>query len=299
MSVEEALAVFKQHDDNMKQSLRRLREEVKREGSIKIQKHMLEDDFVEANKIMKLLEEIVQVNWESNSEKITTYIRKMFVEGESTSALLDKTHDKNELREEETLILRDIYQTNASKVSELNHQVSDSVLWELKSKGWLNVETVNWKQEQYLVFNLTDKAIKMVQSLSPTTTKTDVFVSKSEELHREEKNEPLFISNEQKLSSWGFQVVNSTDYDAIEFLLDEKSCYLIHFTKETIEEKLNTYSHLKNLAFIFNDKAEAQKALSTIYRWVDKNTKNSRYMTINIGLQEELSRTKTFTPHRF
>jgi len=299
MSVEEALAEFKQHDDNMKQSLRRLREEVKREGSIKIQKHMLEDDFVEANKIMKLLEEIVQVNWESNSEKITTYIRKMFVEGESTPTLFDRQHDKNELTEEERLILRDIYQTNASKISELNHQVSDSMVWTLKSKGWLNVETVNWKQEQYLVFNLTEKALKMVQSLLIADTKVDIVVPKAEEIHSKEEREPLFISNEQRLAGWGFQVVNSSDYDAIEFLLDEKSCYLIHFTEETIEEKLNAYSHLKNLAFIFNDKTEAQKALSTIYRWVDKNTKNSRYMTINIGLQEELSRTKTFTPHRF
>ena len=275
MSVKTALSEFIENNKKAQDSLHTLREEVKREGSFKIQRHMLNNQFEEAQNIMKLLEEFSAVELESNASYISETITTLFIDNNQFAAeepgpYENKMGPEDELSFVEREIIEEIGYNAVSRLKDMKTKATEKNLYVLEEKGYLKIEAVKWGHDSFLVFELTEKGKVYFQ------TRYGMEAGQSTPF----KGIELDIDLVQKtLQSGGYQVLGIKD-DLVEFQMDNKSCYMM-IPMESMELQMDRYSQYKNLSVICKSEEQLTKAYSQTSEWVEHNKVKSKFLTVH------------------
>lgn len=283
MSVREALDEFKKNNEKMKTSLSALRDAVKEQGSFKIQRYMLNNQFEEAKKIMKLLEDFVQVDLESNSDSISESVHTLFVDGilEEDTELETYVDEDNQSSEGlsfiEKEILEEIGYTAVSTLKDMKTRANQKNIENLCKMGYLEQEKVSWGKEEFVIFEFTEKAKLYFQTKYGIEAKSK----------KEQKEEYNLLNVEERLIKLSYQIIKN-DGEIIEFKMENKSCYFMILT-DNIENQMNRHFKFKNIAILCKNEDQIDKAIEQAKIWVTKNTDKSRYMMLHFTTMEKMT----------
>mgnify|MGYP001056007450 CR=1 FL=1 len=282
MSVKSALNVFVENNKKAKESLHTLREEVKREGSFKIQRYMLNNQFEEAQNIMKLLEEFSAVELESNASYISETITTLFIDNnqfeiQEQPNTVAYANIENELSFVEREIIEEIGYKAVSRLKDMKTKTTEQNLYNLEQKGYLKIESVRWGHESFLVFELTDKGKVYFQNrygmeAGETTPFTEVELDMQ------------LVENTLKVG--GYQVLGVKD-ELIEFQMDNKSCYMM-IPMESMALQMDRYSQYKNLGVICKDEAHLTKVFNQTNEWVENNKVKSKFLSVHFTTKQAM-----------
>ncbi|PGK52529.1 hypothetical protein CN918_32610 [Priestia megaterium] len=275
MSVKSALNVFVENNKKAQESLHALREEVKREGSFKIQRYMLNNQFEEAQNIMKHLEEFSAVELESNASYISETITTLFIDNNQFDTTEDTTYKTNMVIEDELSfvereIIEEIGYNAVSRLKDMKTKVTEQNLYTLEQKGYLKIENVRWGHDAFLVFELTEKGKVYFQ------TRYGLEAGHSTPYPEVELDIELV---QNKLKVGGYQILGVKD-ELIEFQMDNKSCYMM-IPMESMSLQMDRYSQYKNLGVICKDEEQLAKAYSQTNEWVEHNKVKSKFLSVH------------------
>ena len=291
MSIREALDAFQNDSLKIKNSLDKLRDEVKKEGSSKIHRCMLDDKFEEANKIMKMLEEFVKVDLKTNYEQISDHVNEMFLEKENHKEI-DVQNEESKKETDETLsfiekeILEEIGYTASSRISEMKTDATEQNIQTLTKKGYLDYQKVRWGQDEYGMFNLTEKGKLHFRQTHGVEAK------KQQEPFKEEKNKEFSMNHLiSTLKEADYEIMDKKS-DLVEVKIDNKSCYMVLSSRE-IENQMNEHYRLKNIGMICENKDTMSNALDDVKKWVTNNKDKSRFLAVHFATIEDVKTKQT------
>lgn len=291
MSIREALDEFQNDSMKIKNSLDKLRDEVKKEGSSKIHRCMLDDKFEEANKIMKMLEEFVKVELKTNYEQISDHVNEMFLEKENQKEIQEQNEESPKETNEmlsfiEKEILEEIGYTASSRISELKTNATEQNIQTLAQKGYLDYRKVRWGQDEYGMFNLTEKGKLHFRQTHGVEAK------KQQEPLQEEKNKEFSMNQLiSTLKEADYEIMDKKP-DLVEVKIDNKSCYMVLSSRE-IESQMNEHYRLKNIGMICENKDTMSNALNDVKNWVANNKDKSRFLAVHFATIEDVKTKQT------
>lgn len=282
MSVRQALEEFQNHNKLMKQSLEKLRNEVKNEGSYKIQNYMISDQFEEANKVMKMLEEFIKIDLNSNSHEISQFVNTLFKEGFNNEGqpreVIKQEVSANHLTFIEREVLEEVGYTAVSNLKSMKVNATEKNIQDLSQKGFLEYEAVKWGNEEFLVFELTEKG----KLYFKTTYGVDALNKKDINVEQ-----TLTIKAvEEKLKEMKFDVIGTRD-GIIEINEENKSCYLM-LSNDNVHEQMNRYYKLKNIGFISENEEKTSEAFDKVKHWVESNKDKTKLLAVRFATLDNI-----------
>lgn len=285
MSIREALDEFQDNSLKIRNSLEKLRDEVKKEGSSKIHRCMLEDKFDEASKIMKMLEGFVKVELKTNYDEISKHVHDIFLDEplseEQTEVIVTKSEEQNEaLSFIEREIIEEIGYTSSSRIAEMKTDVTEQNILSLVKKGYLDYEKVRWGKDEFGVFTLTEKGklyFRQTYGIEAKKKKEETATKKSD----------INISETVKqLEEANFEIVEKKD-KMVEIKIDNKSCYVL-LASSGIESQMDEHYRLKNIGMLCENTDKMSIAMEDVKKWVLENKDKSRFLAVHFTTPEIL-----------
>lgn len=285
MTIREALDEFQDNSMKIKNALDKLRDEVKKEGSSKIHRCMLEDKFDEASKIMKMLEEFVKVELTTNYDEISKHVHDIFLDEtpseEKTEVMLTKNEEQNQtLSFIEREIIEEIGYTSSSRLAEMKTDVTEQNILSLVKKGYLDYEKVRWGKDEFGVFTLTEKGKLYFRQTYGIEAK------KKKEESATKQSEINVSEMVKQLEEANFEIVEKQD-KLVEVKIDNKSCYMV-LANNGIESQMDEHYRLKNIGMLCENTDKMSVALESVKAWVSNNKDKSRFLAVHFTTPEIL-----------